>query len=163
MQMQRDANDLLGGDLADTIRLVGLSNAGVDGRSLTIANRKREVAGSSDVKGSRGGFVIELVDVVNAHVIVDVKGVAVFLGISLGDRSSLFREVSEMRDINMRNVLIGTNLLSRILCGSHGNGSLERPVNDRFDDGSVGEGQAVSMNGNARGPQRRRHDDVLGR
>lgn len=48
MQMQRDADDLLGGDLANATRLVGLSNAGVDGRSLTIADRGRQVAGSSD-------------------------------------------------------------------------------------------------------------------
>lgn len=56
---------------------------------------------------------------------------------------------------------IGTNLLDRILCGSHGNRSLKRPVDDRFDDGSVGERQAVSMDGNTRGPHRRGHDDVL--
>lgn len=106
MQMQMDADDLLGRNLATAMALVGRSDVCILGRSLSVEDGEREVVGRSDTDGSGGKFVVMLVGVVHAHGIVDVGNVDVFLDIGLGDRSDLLREVSDMREIEMRDVMV---------------------------------------------------------
>lgn len=130
----RDAGNLLGRTFSTAMALVGQSNAGILGRILIFDTWEGEVFAFRGAESIGGTLVVVVVDV------VDVGNVDASLGISLGGKCSLRRDVSTVGDLRGCGVVVRTYLLG---------GSLERPVDDRFDDSTIRGANAVGMSGNA--------------